>query len=609
MKRQISVVLLTAVSVSAYAASDSTLPDVVVTATRTPQSADASIASVTVITPEDIKRMQAQSLPPVLRGVAGLTISNNGGAGKATSVFLRGHNADQVLVLIDGLKVGSATTGTASYQDIPLEQIERIEIVRGPRASLYGSEAVGGVIQIFTRKGGAPFTGRVTLGSYGTQDASLALNRSGEAGWLSAVLDRQYTSGFNACNGPGGCYVIEPDKDGYRNLSFGLRGGYRFAQSATAEFNALQADSKVQTDGSKFGGNEAGSRLRVLGGSLKLAPVERWKLTLRGGRSLDNSEIFFNGLYISRFNTQRDNLSWQNDVALDEAQLLTLGLDYQHDRIDALPTVALPTKTYAQTARSNRALFGQYLANFGAHELRLSARRDRNQQFGTHNSGGVGYGYELSDGTRLTVSWGSAFKAPTFNQLYYPGFGTPTLRPESSRSLELGLDGFGAVGKWSLHAYQTRLSDLIGFDALFKPANINRARISGVEGTLRTWLSDWEINTTLTLQDPRQDSGANQGKLLNRRATETVRIELARDYDVYRFAASLYAEGRRFDDLANRNRLGGYALLDMRAEYRLNANWLLQGRIDNLLDKQYQTAQYFNQARRGVYFTLNYQAL
>jgi vitamin B12 transporter len=168
MKYKLSAVLLVAACAQAFAAEP--LPDVVVTATRTAQSADATLASVTVITREDIERRQAQSLADVLRGTAGLTFSNSGGAGKATAVYLRGSNADHVLVLVDGIKVGSATTGTASFQDIPVAQIERIEIVRGPRASLYGSEAIGGVIQIFTRRGGGAPTPSFAAkaGSYGT---------------------------------------------------------------------------------------------------------------------------------------------------------------------------------------------------------------------------------------------------------------------------------------------------------------------------------------------------------------------------------------------------------------------------------------------------------
>ncbi len=604
MKYKLSAAILLAATSHAFA--ENILPDVVVTATRTAQSADATLASVSVITRQDIDRLQAQSLTDVLRGVAGLTLSNNGGAGKSTSVFLRGTNADHVLVLVDGIKIGSATTGTAAFQDIPLTQIERIEIVRGPRASLYGSEAIGGVIQIFMRKGGGALTPSLsfTAGSYGTYNTAVGLTGGGEQGWFSARVNQQNTGGFNACRGSqvAGCYVIEPDKDGYHNTSLGLNGGYRFDNGMTADFNALQADSRTKTDGSIFAGNQAQSRQQVLGGALKFAPVQAWNVTLRGGRSQDYSDIFFNGLYIDRYNTQRDSLSWQNDITLSGNQLLSAGLDYQQDAIQS-------SRAYTQSARSNRALFGQYQGSFGTHSLQASARREDNQQFGAHNTGGLGYGYEINDATRLSASYGTAFKAPTFNQLYYPGFGSATLRPELSRSLEVGLAGRTALGRWSVNAYQTDIIDLIGFDALFNPVNINKARLTGLEGQVKMQLADYDVNTTLTVQDPRQTSGVNSGKLLNRRATEMMRVEVAHDFGAYRIAGSLYAEGRRFDDLANTSakRLGGYGLLDLRAEYSVAADWRVLGRIDNLLDKQYETAQFFNQARRGLYLTLNYQ--
>jgi len=606
MKYKLSAALLSAVCANTHAIANEILPDIVVTATRTAQSADAALASVSVINRQDMERLQAQSLTDVLRGVAGLTISNNGGAGKATSVFLRGSNADHVLVLVDGIKIGSATTGTASFQDIPVAQIERIEIVRGPRASLYGSEAIGGVIQIFTRKGGGAVTPSASFssGSYGTYNTAVGLTGGGEQGWFSARANQQNTGGFNACRGSlvAGCYVVEPDKDGYHNTSLGLNGGYRFDNGMTADFNALQADSKTKTDGSVFAGNQAKSRQQVLGGALKFAPVQVWNITFRGGRSQDYSDIFFNGLSIDRYNTRRDSLTWQNDVTLSGRQLLSAGLDFQQDAVQS-------SRAYTQSSRNNRALFGQYQGSFGAHSLQAGARRDNNQQFGGHNTGGLGYGYDLSDTMRLTASYGTAFKAPTFNQLYYPGFGSPTLRPELSRSLEMGVAGRSRQMTWSVHAYQTDITDLIGFDTLFNPVNINKARLTGLEGQLGATLADCEINATLTVQDPRQTSGATNGKLLNRRATEMMRIEVAHDFGAYRLASSLYAEGRRFDDLANTRakRLGGYGLFDLRAEYRFAADWQLMGRVDNLLDKQYETAQFFNQPRRGLYLTLNYQ--
>ncbi len=598
MRCKLSAALFSVACTHAYAVVNETLPDTVITATRIAQSADATLASVSVITRRDLERLQAQSLPEVLRGVAGLTISNNGGAGKMTSVFLRGTNSDHVLVLVDGIKIGSATLGTASFQDIPVAQIERIEIVRGPRASLYGSEAIGGVIQIFTRKGGGAPTPSfsATAGSYGTVNGTLGMAGGGEQGWFNAKLNQQNINGFNAFNSN----PAEPDKDGYRNSSLGLRGGYRFDNGVIADAQLLRANSKNKFDGSFV--NEAEGVQQVLGGSLKFAPLQAWNMTLRAGSSQDNSNNFLNGIFKTRFNTQRDSLSWQNDFALNTDQLFTAGLDYQNDRVDS-------TTVYTQPTRNNRALFGQYQGSFGVHSMQASVRHDNNQQFGRHNTGGLGYGYAINDAARLTASYGTAFKAPTFNQLYYPGFGSATLRPELARSIEVGVSSRGTSSMWSLNIYQTSITNLIGYNTLppYNIININTARLTGLEGQLQSRLGGCDIGGTLTLQDPRQTSGANQGKLLNRRATETIRVEAAHSFGDYRLAGSLYAEGRRFDNLANTKRLGGYGLLDVRAEYRIARGWLVQGKVTNLLDKKYETAEFYNQPGRGLYFTLNYQ--
>ncbi|MEQ1556994.1 MAG: TonB-dependent receptor [Gallionella sp.] len=598
--KKITVAIFCAASFPTFAAE--TLPDVVVTATRTEQAADKNLASTTVITRADIERLQALSLTDVLRGVAGLTLSNNGGAGKATSVFMRGTNADHIVVLVDGIKIGSATLGTAAFQDIPVAQIERIEIVRGPRASLYGSEAIGGVIQIFTRRGNGALANSAsfTAGSYGTYNSSARVAAGDAQGWISAKVNQQNVRGFNATRNATGANL---DKDSYHNTAVNLNAGYVADSGISSEVNALQAVSTNQYDANPAQAYQAEGLQQVLGGSVKFSPMSAWQTTLRVGSSQDNFNAFFNGVFNSRFNTQRDSLSVQNDFALRDNQLVTIGFDQQKDAVNS-------TTLYAKTTRNNNAFFSQYQGSVGAQSLQLSARRDSNEQFGTHSTSGVAYGYALNDDTRFTASVGTAFKAPTFNQLYYPGFGSATLRPELSRSVEMGVAQHTDLGKWSLNAYETKITDLIGFDANFNPVNINTATLRGLEAQALTHIADWDITTTLTSQDPRQTSGANSGKLLNRRATKTARVELAHQFAEVRVASSLYGEGRRYDDLANTagKKLGGYGLLDLRAEYRVAPEWQLQGRLDNLTDKQYETAQFFNQARRGLYFTLAYQA-
>ena len=593
-----------------------TAEPVIVTATRTAQTANESLASVTVISRKDIERQQARSIQDLLRGVPGVSIANNGGPGKNTSVFMRGTESDHVLVMIDNIKVGSATSGTTAFQNIPIEQIERIEIVRGPRSSLYGSEAIGGVIHIFTRKGeGSPgLTPNFSFGggSYGSMNGSAGLSGRNKQGWFNLTASGQGTKGFNACNGkpsPGGagCFTNEPDRDGYRNVAGSARAGYRFKNGLEIDANFMHSAGRTQFDGSSFSPNRSNIAQQVLGSTIRYSPTDMWRVSVIAGRSKQNSDNFQGGTFFSQFNTRRDNVTLLNDLTFGNNHLTTLGLDYQNDHIDS-------SADYEVTSRNNWAIFGQHQAKFAKHDVQLSTRLDDNQQFGSRVTGGAGWGYPISDNTRLTANFGSAYKAPTFNELYFPRFGNPNLRPEESRSYELGINGKKDWGSWSLSIYETHIDNLIAtaFDdvaEIFFPDNVGKARIRGLEAVVNTEIKGWRINGNLTFLDPEnRSSGANRGNILARRAEQTFRLDTNRTFfDKVMIGAMFLAEGERYDDLANTRKLDSYTRFDLRSEYNINKNWRLQGRIENLFDKQYETASFFNQPGRNFFVTLRYQ--
>ncbi|MFC6672205.1 TonB-dependent vitamin B12 receptor [Marinobacterium aestuariivivens] len=589
-------------SAACQAAAATTLSPVIVTATRTAQTADQTLASVTVISRNDIERSQAQLLPELLRGVPGLALSNNGGPGKATSVFLRGTNSDHVLVLIDGIKVGSATAGTTAFQDLPLSQIERIEIVRGPRSSLYGSEAIGGVIQIFTRKGQGELRPRasVTLGSHQTRSGDFGLSAGGEAGWFNAGFSALNTEGINACDPAAatafaGCFADEPDRDGYRNRAASLRAGRRLSDDTEVAFNWLRTEGDSEFDGNFQ--NESESGQQVLGVSLDSALSEHWQTRLQLGRSWDESDNFKDGDFSSRFDTRRDSVSWQNDIAVGSTALLTLGLDFQHDEVSS-------TEDFDVTERDNSGAFAQYQFMLGRHELIAALRHDDNEQFGSQGTGSLAWGYDTAYGVRLTASYGTAFKAPSFNELYFPFFGNPDLAPEESETLEFGIAAPLGQGNWALNLYETRIDDLIAFDAsIMAPANVESARIRGLELVLQQPLGDWDLNGNLTLLDPEDRDTGNR---LPRRARQSLQLDLDRDFGRYGVGASVHAVGKRYDDLANSRELDGYATLDLRASYRFAADWTLGARAVNLFDRDYETASFYEQEGRSFYATLSY---
>ena len=587
------------------------LEPIVVTATRTAETADETLASVTVIDRAEIDRRQSKTMTDILRGLPGVAISNSGGLGQPTSVFLRGTESDHTLVLIDGIKVGSATIGSTPWQNIPTDQIERVEVVRGPRSSLYGSEAIGGVIQIFTRRGqSGPLTPRLSLGagSYNTIRTNGGLSLGNERGWLDANLGFEQSAGFNACNGEpfvGGCFVDEPDDDGFTNKNGALSGGWRVADRLSLEADFLRSEGDVEFDGSAFAGNRNKTILQVARLQAKAQPLDAWTSSLDVGRSWDKSRVFFDDLFLNRFDTRRDSLGWQNDILFGSAQQLTLGVDYQRDEVTTKPT-------FAEDSRDNTGVYGQYLGRLGRADLQFSLRQDDNSQFGGHGTGSAALGYSLDNGLRLTASYGTAFKAPSFNELYFPGFGNPDLKPEQSWSTEVGVSGGHPWGRWAANLYETDIDDLISTvqvaPNLFLPENVDRARIRGLELWTTAELDGWLLDANLTLLDPRNESsGPNNGKLLPRRPEQTFRLDADRQFGRIGVGGTLFVSGRRFDDAANRIRLDGFSLMDLRADYAFTDALRLQARVENLFDEQYETAAYFNQPGRTLLLTLLYQ--
>ena len=618
LPRFLSFAIALALPAAASAQSATDLDQVVVTATRTETPVADSLFPVQVIDRDEIERSQARNLPDLLRGRAGIDFGNQGGAGKISTLFLRGTESDQVLVLVDGVRMGSVSAGLFSFQDLPVDQIDHIEIVRGPRSSLYGSEAVGGVIQIFTRRDEGAFTPRfrVGTGSNDLREASAGIGGSGVRGWFGADVAWQRTDGINACRGRGpdpsipfdfgaGCFVDEPDRDGYRNASLGLRGGTDLGETLKLEAHALRAEAFNEFDGSVFGGNEADNVQQALSAKLAWTPSRSVALTAQVGRSDDDSDNTFNDhagtrTHVGHFDTYRYTASLQGDFSLAEGQSLSAGADWQRDRIDS-------DTAFDVTGRDNTGVYLEYLGAFGAHRLQASVRNDDNEQFGSHATGSLGWGMDFGDGFKLTASVGTAFKAPTFNDLYYPFFGNPGLKPETSRSANIGISRRARDWSWTLDAYETRIDDLISYDSsIFLPNNIDKARIRGVEFTVDATVGGWDLGAQLSHADPRSESGSTDGNLLARRARNTGRIDLDRAFGAFRFGATLNASGARYDDAANSVRLGGFATTDLRFEYAFDKDWTLQARASNVFDRHYETVAWYNQPGREFGLSLRY---
>lgn len=604
------------------------LDPVVVTATRTTVSVDDTLSSVTVITHDDIERLQPVSLIDLLTGLPGVNLVQDGGLGQTSALFLRGTNSDHTLVLVDGVRIGSVTTGMAALEQIPVEQIDHIEIVRGPRSSLYGADAIGGVIQIFTRHGSA--SGGITpslsttAGSNGLFGSQAGLSGGDDHAWYNVSLGGEYTSGFPACKmgaaeAMAGCYVDDPRDDAYRNWNGAVDAGYRWDDGTELAFTWLRSKNDVEYAGSPYSGNDATNEQRAAGVRLSFLPLDFWKVTLNAGQTRDLNDTTYQGSYDGEyypttptgfFNSRRNQFSWQNDFTLASNQLLTVGADYQQEHVDS-------STDFLATNSEDTGVYAQYQGTFGNNEVQLSVRHDHDQQFGNHDTGAAAWGYHFDHGLRVYASYGTAFHAPTFDDLYYPPYygiptANPNLKPEKSRSAEVGVAQQLGRWNWGVSAYQTRIDDLILLDPdqNYVPFNISEARIRGLEGQAGANLDGWQLQGYLTLQQPKDVGSptldANSGNLLPRRPERMARIDLDRRFGAFGVGTTWYAAGRSYDDAANTHRLGGYSTLALRASWHFTPDWQVEAKLANAFDKEYETAYYYNQPGRTWYLTLRY---
>jgi vitamin B12 transporter len=329
-------------------------------------------------------------------------------------------------------------------------------------------------------------------------------------------------------------------------------------------------------------------------------------VTLQVGHSEDKNENFKGSTFDTRYDTRRDSASWQNDFALSENQLLTVGYDWQQDSISS-------SVDYPEDSRYNHGLFAQYLLHAGRHEWQLGLRHDDNEAYGEHTTGSVGYGYALTDSISLTSSYGTAFSAPTFNQLYFPGYGNPDIQAETSRNIEVGLRGQHRWGSWSANAFRNDIDDMIAsvrVGGVSMAENVDKARITGLELEVLTQQLGWSWQANLTLQDPENRSSSADDDLLLRRVPEQIfNLDVDRRFGRIGLGASVHAEGRRWDNATNTSDLHGYNTVELRAEYWLSHAWRVQARVSNLFDNEYETAATYTQPGRAGYLTLRYQPL
>lgn len=580
---------------------DTDLHEIVVTASRVRQPITQSLRHTTVITAADIRASQAADLPTLLRQQAGIEVTQAGGIGTQSSLFLRGANSNQTLVLLDGQRIDSATTGATALDQVMLADIERIEIVRGNVSALYGSSAIGGVIQIFTRKGAGQPGGelRAGLGSYGTHRLSGGYGGQFGATRLHLGLAHRNSDGYSALRPEFVSTPADLDRDGYRNTTFTFNLAHDLKSGHSLSALARASRGRVEYDGSWTNRSEQDIDALQLASENRLA--KHWTSRLMLAASRDALDSYLDTTPRGRVSTRNRQIDWLNTVTLAQDQSLTLGLGW-------LGQLVASDMTYTRTRREVRHAAAGYVGEFGRQGMQLNLRTDDYSDFGSHTTWLAGYGLEVARGWRLLASASTAFRAPTFNDLYNPAWGgNPNLRPEKARSWEAGLQY--ASGPWTarLVHFDTRTRDLIVYQWPAGNVNLKRAEVDGWELSASGQLGNIQIGLSLTAQDPRD---ADTGEPLLRRARRLGSLTLRHETGPWRLAAEIKASGAREDIHAtafNRVRLPGYTVFNVSGRYRLRDDLALEARIDNLFDRDYSLQHGYNTPGRSGHLQLEWR--
>lgn len=580
----------------AQSPSDTALRETVVTATRSATRADELVSEVVVINRQDIENSTARTLAELLVRSAGLQMSANGGDGKASSVYIRGTEARHTILLIDGVRYGSATLGTPVWETVPLEAIDRIEVLKGPASALYGSDGVGGVVQIFTRKGRAGFHpyASATLGSERYRAWSAGFGGGEGALSYSLGVQQKREQGFSATNPKVQFGNYNPDVDPFNQDSLNASLGLEINKDWSVNANLLYTDGVTHLDDGP--GRDARTTIRssVAGLGLKGRVLPNWRTEFSVGQGVDTSDAIVAAFLPSNFKTTQDQWTWQNNIDTPVGVVLA-GLDHRVQKVSG-------STAYTVTQRTIRGLFVGLNGSAGNHSWQVNARRDDNSQFGGTSTGFAGYGYRISPAWRAHASYGTSFVAPSFNQLYYPGFGNAALQPETGKNLDLGVTWSAAGHEVKLIRFDNKIRGYMTNTTL--PVNIPRTRIDGWTLGYEGRVGKLALRASYDALDPRNETSGLQ---LPRRAKSQTTLGADYALGAWRFGGSVLNVGQRFDDVANKLVLASYTTVDLYADYAVAKDWSLQARINNLTDKQYETAYGYNQPGRGVFVTLRWQ--
>jgi vitamin B12 transporter len=588
---------------------------VVVTASRVEQRIRDAIPHTTVLTEKDIRDSQAIDLPALLRTEAGFEAAQTGGVGAVFSpLSLRGSTSARVLVLVDGVRIEDNGVASTALQHIMLDQVERVEVVRGNVSSLYGSNAVGGVIQVFTKRGrGAQAaSAKAMAGSRNTSDFQTGYGGEVGATRFQLSVSRFDTKGFSSID-PAIGLNANPDIDGYRNESYSLSASHRLNPAHEIGVSAYGTSAWIDYDqagtfASPTNENRSNQELSALQGWWEARFVESWTSRLTVADGQDKRTDTLNGAFSNSANSRTRQVIWDNELRVAQGHTLTAGLE---EREQTRASASSFSGAAPLAERDVSALRVGYLGRLGQHSLQANYRAEDYSDFGAEGTYFLGYGFDLTDAWRFTLSNATAFRAPTFLDLD-PAFGNPSLRPERSRTSEIGVQWASGRNRVRVVAFDTEYEDAIVLDSFFVPQNVQTASNTGVETSYSGVLAGFDVRASLTLQDPvEQDRTTTPPQQALRRAKTLGAFSAYRSFGAWRLGAELRGSGERRDVSINNSALNvtdaAYSLLNLLARYQISRNLYVALRLENVLDEKYVLVNGYNTAGPGAFFTVGWQ--
>ena len=600
------------------------LGEVVVTASGHEQDVKEAPASISVLDREDLEDRYYRNVTDALREVPGVIVTGGGAGDNGSDISIRGMPSSYTLILVDGKRQNTRETrpnGSAGFeQDFlpPLQAIDRIEVIRGPMSTLYGSDAIGGVIQLFTKRGEegvSPSIG-VGVGSHGLFRTEAAISGKANAFDYSFGVAHEESRGFNIQplekrTLPKDGFT-SPDRDGYNTTSGNVRLGWQIAPGQRLEATALSSDTQARYDAAKSGSkppayyldDQSRNRLRTGGLTWSAQWNEVYSTRLQ---VTDSQSVYSTMPSYYRTETRLRGYLFQNELRFGP-HLVTAALERREDRLENAPTSS--TDKGLARKRSQDAVSLGYGFVQGPHSLQLNVRHDDDSEFGGKTTGSAAYGFAITPKLRVTASAGTAFRAPTLYQRFSE-YGKPDLQPEASRNVELGLKYTDGPTNAGIVVYRNQVRNLIVFDSTAKGCassfgcygSTARARYEGVTLSAGHRIGDVTLRASLDFQDPRDLA---TDKLLARRAKRYATLGADWRLGGWTLGAEVQTSSQRYDDAANTRTLGGYTLLNLVASTKIVRDVDLVARIDNAGDKDYMLARGYVTGGRNAYVGLKW---